>query len=176
MTTPVTPAGSPYWGRATGPADYGGHANKINYGGQSVINDRTDVGAEHIQRLALDMAAVARLQPFCRMRFSIAVAGCTVVSCRLGNAVYEGTGYDGASPPTGFPLVTYIGAGTADVTFASSYSDDYAVAESYTPEMPMVSAESDPYTASAYVSGQNVRVIVSTGGTPTDSGVTLEVS
>ena len=156
----TTPAGNPPWARSTGYADYGGHASKRNYQGQPCINSRTDIGAEHLMRLASDLAAVTRMSNFCEITFTMA-SGTTapiVTACRLMTAVYTGSGYTGDSPPTGFPTVTGIANGQARIAFSSSYTDDYGESADYTPEFPRASSHEDGVGAAAKVDSGNVEV------------------
>jgi hypothetical protein len=128
MTT--TPAGRPAWERANDHTSYGGHSEKRNYQGIPVINPRTDVGAEHLARLAADLAAVQRTAAFGVLVFTArdsTTADPLVSVADLMTGVYSGAPYDGGNPPTGYPSVTRSGDGQYQVTFAASYDDPYAV-------------------------------------------------
>ena len=132
------PDGNPAWTRSATFDQYGGHVDKANYQSQGVVNPRTDVGAEGFSRLTSDVAAVVRTAEFCVMQILCDVGGTTttVEHCRLMTGVSSGS-YVGTAPPTGFPTVTRNGSGDVSITFASSYTDEYAVAGAFIATEPI---------------------------------------
>ncbi len=136
----TTPGGNPAWTRSATFDQYGGHVDKANYQSQGVVNPRTDVGAEGFSRLVSDVAAIVRTAEFCVMQIVCDVGGTTttVEHCRLMTGVSSGS-YVGTAPPTGFPTVTRNGNGDVSITFASSYSDEYAVAGAFIATEPVAS-------------------------------------
>lgn len=185
MTT--TPAGRPAWERANDHSAYGGHTEKRNYQNLPIVNPRTDVGAEHIARMAADLAAVQRVAPFARVTFTGADSTNThptVSAVEMMTGVYSGAPYTGNTPPTGFPSVSRVADGQYRVTLATSYTDPYGVAGtlSLTAAMPTAykSGSSDAFYCSASALGSNVfDVHVYNGTTPgvaEDPTVTVEFS
>jgi hypothetical protein len=125
----TTPTGLPVWARSASFEDYGGHVSKRNHLSQGVIDPETDVGAEHVQRLSADLAAVARVAPFGFFTVQCndtAVADPTVEQAFIATGVLQ-VSYEGDAPPSGFPTVTRTGDGVFSVQFESSYADDYDV-------------------------------------------------
>lgn len=119
----------PAWARTAGPGSYGGDVNKANYMNQGKIDALTDVGAEDINRIALDLSAVVRTAPFLVARLTQDDTGTddpTVHVCMFQPSGVSTTDFAGDAPPTGFPTFTRQADGHIRVTFASSYSDDYS--------------------------------------------------
>jgi hypothetical protein len=81
--------------RASDHAYYGGHVNKRNFNDEPIVNPRTDFGAEHLTRMAADLAAVARMADFAVLDFTMASGSSapTVHTARLMTGVYVGSGY-----------------------------------------------------------------------------------
>lgn len=169
MTT--TPAGRPAWERANDHTSYGGHTEKRNYQGIPVINPRTDVGAEHLARLAADLAAVQRVAPFARVTFTGADSTNgepTVSAVSMMTGVYTGAPYAGDTPPTGYPSVERVADGQYRVTFATSYDDPYAVAGTLALSVGMATAyktgTSDTFDLAVNPLGSNVFDVYVTDG------------
>ena len=152
MTT--TPNGTPAWTRATDHTFYGGNVNKRNYQDEPIVNQRTDVSANAIQRMAADLAAVARMADFCDIAFSASAAGSsvTVTACRTMAGILSGT-YAGSSPPAGFPAVTHVSASVLAIAIGGGYTDDYSVNAVFAPAFTGATCTSGTYAAKAYVSG-----------------------
>lgn len=159
--TAVVPSGAPAWARSAGHADYGGHVNKADFQGVSVVNPKTDVSAAQIARMAADMTAVVRTTAFCVLTGTMATDTGTPTfnAVRLMTGVYNGSAYSADSAPTGYPSGSCASLGVVDVTFASSYSDDYSVSAAFAPSFAMATAGTDSgVRCRATISGQSVRV------------------
>lgn len=161
MTT--TPNGMPAWTRATDHTFYGGNVNKRNFQDEPIVNPRTDVGADAIQRMAADLAAVSRMANFCEVAFSANSSGSsvTVTACRTMAGILSGT-YAGTSPPAGFPTVTHVSANVLSIAIGKSYADDYSVNAVFAPAFAGATCISGVYSTKAYVSG-TASVIVESG-------------
>lgn len=153
MTT--TPNGTPAWTRAADHTYYGGHADKANYNGEPIVNPRTDVDASQIQRLASDMASVARMANFCEIDFVATGGNPTVTQCRMMTGILTSS-YAGTSPPTGFPTVQQPSSGVYTIEIGGSYTDDYSVAAVF-----------QPIFAGGYCTNQAAYVKAYTSGTTT---------
>lgn len=180
--TRVMPAGSPFWARTNTFGHYGGHVSKAEFAGVAALGGDTDLSAADFNRLPTDVAAVSRTIPFCVISYTgrESTADDPLVSyVALPTGVYVGEPYDGGNPPTGFPGVT-ISGDNAVVTFDSSYSDAYGIAQAFSPTIARPSL--NDLTAGLMVrvisiSGQTVTTLV-VDETPTaqqDIAVTLEV-
>lgn len=175
----TTPNGDPAWLRNASHETYGGHAAKANYRSQGVVNPRTDVGAAQFVRMAADLAAVVRVQPFCTLVF---LADDTngdppdVEYCALQTGVRT-VAYVGNNPPAGFPAVTRTSDGVHVVTFDANYLDEYGVSGAFVPRGVMVTGEgATPFDVGYTISGQAVTVYATSGGSPEiDRRVTVEV-
>jgi hypothetical protein len=125
----VIPTGLPAWARTTSHTHYGGNVGKRNHLLQGVIDPETDVSAEQLARMASDLAAIARVSPFASMIVTCddtpGIPTVEWISMMTGVT----SNYAGNSPPAGFPSVARVSNGVVDITFASSYSDDYGVAQ-----------------------------------------------
>lgn len=123
---------SPAWSRSAGIAAYGGHINKANYMGQGLIDARTDVGKDEINRIANDMQSMVRAAPFLLARMTLndtSPAAPTVHWVAFQPVGEITTNFAGDSPPTGVPTFTRVGGGWVRITFAASYADDYGNSE-----------------------------------------------
>ncbi len=178
----TTPTGNPSWLRSVGFEDYGGHAQKKNYQDQSLVNPRTDIGAEGFTRMTSDLAAAVRTVPFATITCTCndtSPAAPTVQSVHMQTGV-TAVPYAGASPPTGFPTFARTGTGAFTCTFSSSYNDAYGVAGSFgithaeaTGHGTTVNTPTVEFTAGAQV--VTVRCFNAAGSALTDAKVTFEV-
>lgn len=166
----TTPNGNPAWTRSADHTFYGGHADKANYNGEPVVNPRTDVGADSFQRMAADLAAVARMTNFCTLWFtansagsSISVTACSMMTGKISAA------YAGTSPPAGFPSVTHVSAMVYSIDIGGSYSDDYSVAGVFAPAFCGASAMAAGSGVAAYVTGTSTVIVSAVTGTGTYS-------
>lgn len=119
---------NPAWTRTAGPEAYGAHANKVNYMNQGKIDALTDVGAEDINRIGLDLSAVVRTAPLLVARLTLSDTSPddpTVHFCAFQPSGVITTDFAGDAPPAGFPTFTRLGNGNIRVTFDASYADDY---------------------------------------------------
>ncbi len=162
MTT--IPNGAPAWVRSSDYTTYGGHLNKRNYQDEPIVNPRTDVGANAIQRMGADLAAVARMAPFCNVTFTANAAGSSisVTACRLMTGSIS-TAYAGTSPPAGFPTITHLTGKSYQIAIGGSYTDEYGVAGTFAPAFAGGSCTSYLAADAAYASGVNVVVTTGTG-------------
>jgi hypothetical protein len=129
----VIPTGHPYFTRAAGHANYGGHVDKRNHLSQGVIDPETDVSAQQLARLATDLASIARVAPFAYMVVQCndtSPAAPTVVLANMGTGI-SSAGYEGDAPPSGFPTLARVSDGRFTITFDSTYTDDYGVSGSF---------------------------------------------
>ncbi len=127
----IVPNGRPAWSRTASAESYGGDLNKVNYQSIGATNPLTDVTAEQHARLTEDVAPITRVAGFATLTIQCddtTPGPPTVQACDLMTGV-QLTSYIGNNPPTGFPTVARVGNGYARVTFASSYTDSYSVAE-----------------------------------------------
>jgi hypothetical protein len=123
------PAGNPAWTRSASIESYGGHEFKENFMSQGVVDARTDVGADQINRLAADLSALTRVAPLAVIIIQNDDTGTnnpTVLGAWLQSGV-SSDGYAGASPPAGFPTVTRVSDGSFYVTFPAQLADDFGV-------------------------------------------------
>ena len=173
-------ATSPPWaGRASGHTFYGGHVNKRNYGGQGVVNPETDTDADHLKRMATDLAAVARTAPFAVITLTMndtATAAPTINACSLMTGITAS--YEGDAAPTGFPSGARNGDGHITLTFASSYNDDYGTAGAF--EIRHAKGRPHGTTFANVVCDETtttvvVRVFDAAGAAETDRKITVEV-
>lgn len=183
MTT--IPNGAPAWVRSNDHTSYGGALDKANHQNEPIVNPRTDVGAEHLQRIAEDLAVVARMADFAVLDFTMASGSSspTVHGARLMTGIYSGAGYTGTSPPTGFPTVRGISDGIADIEFAASYSDDYSVAGVFEPVFADAAMAGSTYAADCFpaawpqtATSVRVKVQTSTGTGVPSRRVVVRVS
>ncbi len=176
----TTPDGSPAWMRVAAHTDYGGNVNKQNYLSRGVIDALTDVGAEAICRMSADLEACVRTCPFATITYLCNDSGTSPPTIEV---VYMMTGvrttsYAGNTPPSGFPSAARNGNGDVTFTFASTYSDAYAVSGAFTPQHAIAGL----YGATAgsvtcVISGQTIRVraFVAAGTAMSDALVNLQV-
>lgn len=126
----ITPTGVPAQVRSANIQDYGGHADKRNYQAQGVVNPLTDVDATQFTRITADLAACARVAPFCVITVQCndtAPAAPTVLRA-LQMGVVAPTGYAGASPPdANLPTLARDGDGAFTITWPATTTDDYGV-------------------------------------------------
>jgi hypothetical protein len=157
----ITPSGSPAWARTADHSHYGGHTDKRNYQSQGVTNPRTDVGAEAIVRQAADTAAAVRTAKFASITYTnndSSPAAPTVSGLEMMTGIVQSP-YAGDAPPTGFPGAVRVGAGHVKFTFASSYTDEYGVAASFSPRRAKASGHGSAFVnCTCVVSGQDVDV------------------
>jgi len=157
----MTPTGSPAWTRTADHTVYGGNTDKQNYLSRGVIDALTDVGAEALCRLAADMEAVVRTCPFATITY---LCNDSSPAAPTIEVVYQMTGvritsYAGDAAPTGFPSAARNGSGDVTFTFASSYSDPYAVSGSFAPKHAVAGVHgTSSGEAPCVISGQTVRV------------------
>jgi hypothetical protein len=168
MTT--TPSGLPAWARTNDFTAYGGNLNKRDYNDLPIVNPQTDVSAAQISRIAADLEAVARMADFCQITVTMGSGSeaPTVTECRMMTGIYDGAGYSGTSPPTGFPRVTGVSDGVVDITFSGAYYDAYSVASVFQPTFCGASIVSNSASlAQSMTSGTDtVRIcVVNTSGT-----------
>lgn len=153
-------SGSPPWLRTVVFTDYGGHANKRNYGGRGVVDPRTDIDAGQVQRMASDLASITRVMPFASLRILPNGTGVpTVYYAKVGPVLTSGS-YTGDAPPAGMPTVTRSNTGVFIVDFPATYTDESGATAAFGPIMAAASIASSTGigTASAYISAGNVYV------------------
>ena len=175
----MTPDGSPAWTRVATHTDYGGNVDKQNYLSRGVIDALTDVGAEALCRMAADLEAVVRTCPFATITYLCNDSSPAAPTIEI---VYMMTGvrlvsYAGDAAPTGYPSAARNGNGDVTFTFASSYSDPYAVSGAFAPSHAVASLHGttvgEPVVA---ISGQTVRVRAFNGASALqDKRITLQV-
>jgi hypothetical protein len=78
----IVPSGSPIWSRAASMENYGGHVDKIDYGGIGAVNARTDVTAAQLCRLAEDAASMAMVAQLFWLEVSRTTGGFDVLRFR----------------------------------------------------------------------------------------------
>lgn len=177
----TTPNGNPAWTRSADHTFYGGDLNKRNYADLPIVNPQTDVGADHLQRMAADLASVALMADFAAMRITMSSGSSapTVNSCRLMTGIYTGSGYSGTSPPTGFPSVSGVSDGIIDIKFTGAYSDAYSVSATFQPTFAEAFAEDTDYRAHAVTSGTDtvrVTVVTASGSAVASKSVAVRVA
>jgi hypothetical protein len=145
----TTPNGTPAWTRSADHTFYGGHVDKANYQDEPIVNPKTDVGANAIQRMAADLAAVARMANFATVTFTANESGSSisVTACRL--------------------MTGAISAKVYSVAIGGTYSDPYSVDAVFAPAFAGSTCTSGVYTSKAYVSGTATVMIESGTGTGT---------
>lgn len=174
----TVPAGLPAWSRTADHTVYGGNLNKINYQSRGVINARTDVGADQFVRMVEDLAAVTRVAPFCRLTYTAddsTPAAPTVSTCALMTGVATSS-YLGSAPPTGFPALARSSTGVTTITFASSYTDAYGIAQSFTPTQIEASLASSTLGAATWAISGNVVTIYANNASGAVSNAKVTVS
>lgn len=178
----IVPQGRPAWSRTANYQSYGGDLNKVNYQSQGVTNPLTDISAEQHARLCADMAASARTAAFAVLTVQcddVTPGPPTVTAVDMMTGVQLAS-YVGNVAPTGFPTVARTGNSDVTFTFASSYSDDYSVAEPLTITHAIVGLHgSTPLAEAVTVSGNTVRVRVfvsTTGAAAAGAKFTLEIA
>jgi hypothetical protein len=129
----IVPTGLPAFTRTADITQYGGHPNKANYQSLGTVNPRTDISAEGLARMTADLAAVVRVMPFAQILYTCqdAFPGAPLITAALLQTGITLVQYTGDDPPTGFPSAARNGDGDVTFTFASSYSDDYAIASAF---------------------------------------------
>lgn len=178
----VVPTGSPAWSRTASFAIYGGHVNKENYLGKGAIDALTDVAAEEFSRAVSDQAAAVRTAPFAIITYlcNDSSPAAPTVECVFMMTGVRLTSYGGGFPPAGFPSAARNGNGDVTFTFASSYTDEYGISESFAPRHAETTAHgigAGAREANFSISGQTVRVAVvdDSGAGVQDPRVTLVV-
>lgn len=162
----VTPTGSPVWVRNADLTTYGGSPDKHNYQSQGVVNALTDVGAEEFSRMTADAVACGRTAPFATFVIQTRDMSAVdpLVECTLMTGA-PSVQYDGGSPPTGFPEVTRIADGRANIEFDATYTDEYGVSATFSPKMATGNgAGSTPLSVTFDVTGQNVVIHIKDAG------------
>lgn len=177
----TTPSGNPAWVRSNDFTSYGGHESKKNYNSLPIVNPRTDVGAEHLARIAADLAAVARMADFAILNVTMGSGSDapTVNLCRLMTGVYTGTGYSGTSPPTGFPRAVGVSNGVVDVKFTGAYTDPYSVSATFQPTFATATPNQTDLLAHAATSGTDtvrVTIVTTSGSSSPNQTFTLRVA
>lgn len=158
----MTTYGTPPWNRTMVLEDYGGHANKRNYGGRGVVDPRTDIDAGQVQRMAADLCAVARVAPFS----VVTVDGATtpnVTHAVVGAVETVSSGYVGSSPPAGMPTVTHVGTGHFKLVWEVSYSDASGDSANFVPSAaaPSIAGSgTNIAVCSSFISSREVHVYV----------------
>lgn len=165
----ILPSGNPIWLRAPGITQYGGDANKKDYGGIGVVNAQTDIGAAQFSRLTADLAAVARVTPLMRLLVvpNTAAPHTTVSWCAPAWAP-PATYTDGSVPPSSvYPTVTATVATSFLVTIPSLVADDYGVSGAVFPRIVLVSdgawdgtIASNQFTITSTVASKPVSITV----------------
>lgn len=165
----ITPEGLPAWTRTASHTQYGGRLDKQNYQNTGCINAQTDVGAEHLCRMASDLAAVVRTAPFAVLRVLCddTTPGAPIIESAYLMTGVRVTSYVGDSAPTGFPSAERNGDGDVTFTFDSSYDDEYGVSGGFAIGHVEVTAHntaaSPAYVATPEADGQTVRIRVVRG-------------
>lgn len=162
----VTPSGSPAWVRNADATIYGGSVDKVNYQSQGVVNARTDVGADEFSRLTADAAACVRTAAFATFVIQTRDVSAVdpLVECTLMTGA-PSVQYDGGSPPSGFPEVTRIADGRANIEFNPTYTDEYGISATFAPTMATGNgAGSTPLSVTFDVTGQNVVIHIKDSG------------
>lgn len=121
---------NPPWARTASIYDYGAHPQKTNYMGQGLIDARTDVGAQHINRAGVDLQAAVRMAPFLIARLTLndtSPDDPTVHWCLFMPTGEVNSDFAGDAPPAGFPTFTRLGNGNIRITFDASYQDELGV-------------------------------------------------
>jgi hypothetical protein len=137
----ILPSGNPLWLRAPGITQYGGDANKKDYGGIGVVNAQTDISAAQYARMTADLAAVARVTPLMRLLVVTASGAPFAAVTWCAPAWGAPVSYvDGAVPPSSiYPVVTASAATSFAVAVPASIADDYGIAGAVTPHIVIVS-------------------------------------
>ena len=117
MAVIINPSGSPAWERVNTHIDYGGNTDLSDFGQQVNVDDRTDISAAMIARIADLMAAIARVAPWAKMNFTTNndIPGLPTMHfyrCMAGSAL---------------PTITRIGDEALAFTWLDSYKDAYGV-------------------------------------------------
>lgn len=179
----TTPTGSPPQTRLATIESYGGHPQKRDYQAQGVVNPLTDLSAAAFLRLTADVAACARVAPFCVMTVKCndtSPAAPTVLRCQQMGAVALG-GYAGGSPPNiDLPTLARTGNGAFTVTWPETTSDDYEVeADTNLVHVQASVQGSSDYVVEAEFTDERtltIAVFESSGGPAiSDATVTIEV-
>lgn len=177
----ITPAGFPAWSRTADHTVYGGNLQKANYQAQSVVNPRTDMGAEALCRAAADLEAVVRTADFAVITYlnhDGTPAAPTIESVYMMTGVRTAS-YEGGAAPTGFPSAARNGTGDVTFTFAASYTDAYGVSYAFTPTHVHLGFQGTTFLDATWViSGSTVRVrcFDAAGSALGDRRITLVVS
>lgn len=116
----VSPEGLPAHARASGITTFGGHTNKRNKGNVGTVDPETDLSAEQFSRLVDIVRAAEKTIPFAVLTFSNNDASPAAPTINYYHRQY------GAEP-----TVERISDGYVRITFASAYTDDYGVEESF---------------------------------------------
>lgn len=176
----TTPNGLPAWTRSADHTYYGGHLEKDNYNGEPIVNPKTDVGAGAIKRMATDLAAVARMSDFAKIKFESVGAGgfITVTTCQMMTGAISAS-YNGAGPPAGFPAVKQMASGVYRITIGTAYEDDYSVSAIFEPVFSSATCLSVGAFVRSYVSGTSyvfVEAYTSTGSGITAGRFSVRIS
>lgn len=131
----ITPNGLPAWSRSADHIVYGGNLYKTNYQSQSVVNPRTDLGAEALCRMAADLAAVVATCPMAVVTLKsndASPAAPTILAVNMMTGV-RASSYAGDAAPTGFPSGARVSTGKNTLTFSASYADAYGIVQPFAP-------------------------------------------
>ena len=137
----ILPSGNPLWLRAPGITQYGGDANKKDYGGIGVINAQTDISAAQYARMTADLAAVARVTPLVRL-LVVTASGAPFAAVQwCAPAWAAATSYADGSAPTSaiYPQVLCGDPTNFLVVIPSPVVDDYGISGAAVPRIVLVS-------------------------------------
>ena len=177
----TTPAGLPAQTRTASIESYGGHLEKRDYQAMGVVNPRTDVGADGFMRMTADLAAVARVAPFCVLTVQCndtTPAAPTVLRIQQ-MGIISMAGYEGDSPPNAaLPTLARVGDGQFTIAWPATTTDDYGISANvdlvHFFGTPQGGAEGD--ADAEFSDGQTLAVhITDSGGDMADGIVTIEV-
>lgn len=178
----TVPAGVPAQARAASIEAYGGHSEKRNYQAQGVVNPLTDVDAAQLMRLTADLAACARVAPFCVLTVQCndtAPAAPTVVRAQQ-MGITSVAGYEGDSPPdASLPTLSRDGDGAFTITWPATTTDDYGVSAAV--DLAHITATAQgvllpAVDAEILIDRKSADVVITTDGSAAaDALVTIEV-
>jgi hypothetical protein len=137
----------PFFTRTASAESYGGGTNKRDYGVPGPVNPLTDVTAEQLRRLAADLAGVARMVPFARLRVLTREYGTDnprdpiVLDCLMP---FGASGeYEGDDPPIGFPTVERTDVNEFRITIPASVTDAAGNDAAAVIRFPMVGSDAE---------------------------------
>jgi hypothetical protein len=97
---------------------------------QTVVNPKTDIGADEFIRLAADVAALARVAAFATglVQCEDTPADIPIVQSIRQMTAISSTGYIGDSPThSSFPTVARLGNGSIEIEWPADAVDEYGV-------------------------------------------------